>query len=136
MQEVIKNISPNSQTPKDWVINTLSTISIDELAYSGFSEYETYGNYIAYKYPHSIQSRIIHSMRNGTVYYGFLPDKYILFFLLNSQYTTVTFEKEKYKSSKIVKRHLYLKIYSLCNRYYTKKNQILWQKAVRMGNFL
>ena len=63
MNELIEKIAmePNG----NWVMNCLRAIRPEDLPYSGFSEYETYGHYMAANYPASFRVRELKYLRSG-----------------------------------------------------------------------
>lgn len=92
MQILIQNISANAQPNTSWIEHIISSIDNKDLGKSGFSEYETYGNFIALKFRNSFSLRKIKSTRYGTIFFGSKPDKYAIFSLMRSGYAFATFE--------------------------------------------
>jgi hypothetical protein len=122
MQELIGKVSERSLGGETWVETILNGIEDQELQKSGFSEYETYGNYIAAHYRESFDCRALKSTRFGATLYGMNPNKYDLFSLMRSGYEFVTFEGWYPRSRRqIFKNKLHSGIYywvcSLINLY-------------------
>ena len=91
MQELLNEISKaevkgNSAIEK---IIFAASMSSNEL---GFSEFETYGTYVHFKYPDFYQIQNIKSYRNAARYVGPNPNKYDLA-LLSRFFDTASFEK-------------------------------------------
>jgi hypothetical protein len=126
MQELIGKVSEQSAGRGSWVETILNRIEDQELQKSGFSEYETYGNYIAALYRKSFDCRVLKSTRSGATLYGMNPDKYDLFRLMQSGYEFVTFEgwyprsKRQIFKNKLHSRVHYL-VCSLTNRCGTQR---------------
>lgn len=89
MKELISNFTTRDTS---WVELILNSIDNQDLRRSGFSEYETYGNFIALNYKNSFNCRPIKSTRNGAKYYGKNPNKYDIFSLMQACYMFATFE--------------------------------------------
>lgn len=71
MKEMIMDINNNRKLKgKNWIEKIMYAISFDDLNYSGFSEFETYGNYLINKYPYKYQERTLKTLRNGMSRYG------------------------------------------------------------------
>ncbi|MBW4645209.1 MAG: hypothetical protein KME23_19820 [Goleter apudmare HA4340-LM2] len=85
---LLTNTPPNTS----WVEYILNSIDDKDLGGSGFSEYETYGNFVALKFRDSFLCRSVNSTRHGTKFVGPLPDKYAIFMLMRFGYTFATFE--------------------------------------------
>ncbi len=92
MQALIENISANAQPNTSWIEHIINSIDNKDLGKSGFSEYETYGNFIAFKFRKSFSFRKIKSTRYGTSFFGSKPNKYAIFNLMISDYAFATFE--------------------------------------------
>jgi len=74
MKEMVKDISA-SQVTMPWPKIILENISNVDLIGSGFSEYETYGTYLASKYPDSFVMRKLFTLRTGSKLLGHNPTK-------------------------------------------------------------
>lgn len=89
MKEIIFKL--NRDEAKDWFWNILDSISDENIVNSGFSEYETYGNYVVKYYPELFHFRNLETFRYGGKYCGMNPSKFDLL-LLSFVYTSVSFE--------------------------------------------
>lgn len=92
MKHLISRIEQRSPDSALWAKTILDAISSEDLPQSGFSEYETYGNFIAQNYKESFRCRPIKSTRNGAKIYGRIPNRYDLFSLMQAGYAFATFE--------------------------------------------
>ena len=72
------------------IINTIRMIDIPS---NGFSEYETYGNYVAQKHPESYSIRRLKTLREGDIFLGEYRDDIFLEWAANS-YDTICFENK------------------------------------------
>lgn len=117
MQELIEKVSEQSVEGRSWVETILNGIEDQELQKSGFSEYETYGNYIAAHHRKSFDCRTLKSTRFGATLYGMNPDKCNLFSLMRAGYEFVTFEGWYPRSKRqILKNKLYSRVhYLICS---------------------
>ena len=107
MKELITTISNQPPSNQLWVWKIMNAIDQAHLSHSGFSEYETYGNFVSLHYPESITCRPLHSWRFGSMNFGLSPNKYDLF-SLSLRYSYVSFETWTYgKSHRIVAQKLY-----------------------------
>lgn len=71
MKELIRAISNNRNLyGNNWVEKILYAIPQQELSFSGFSEFETYGNYLINKYPNMYKERPLKALRYGMGRYG------------------------------------------------------------------
>lgn len=89
----IEKQNPNSL----WPFSILESIQTKDLTKSGFSEYETYGNYCLAKAPHLINERncsnqILKNYRHGTQLFGKKPSTKDLFLLAQTDFHYITFE--------------------------------------------
>lgn len=96
MQSLISDIE--KQNPNSfWPFSILKSIDEKDLTKSGFSEYETYGNYCLAKAPHLINKRTqsdqtLKNYRHGTQLFGKKPSTKDLFLLTQTDFHYVTFE--------------------------------------------
>lgn len=122
MIELINIIAQKSSSP--WFLNIMDCIEPKALPYSGFSEFETYGTYVQYKYPGHYSYRDVSALRNGRRFFSRIPSDDVLDWLGN-YYSTISFEKwdenrlkgrfAEYKFvRKLVPANFYIK---LCNKY-------------------
>ncbi|MCY7275379.1 MAG: hypothetical protein LH702_16995 [Phormidesmis sp. CAN_BIN44] len=100
MKELIENLKKNAPNRASWVEFILHSIEDEDLSKSGFSEYETYGNFVTLNYKDSYICRPIKSTRNGTMLYGINPSKCDIFSLMHSGYLLATFENYHSRSKK------------------------------------
>jgi hypothetical protein len=103
MKELIKVFEIRASNEMSWVELILNSIEDQYLKASGFSEFETYGNFIAVNYKNSFKCRSLKSTRRGGVYYGLNPSKHNIFCLMLAGYTFVTFENWHSKLNKPVR---------------------------------
>ena len=101
MKSLINNLTINAPPNTSWIEFILNSIDVKDLLKSGFSEYETYGNFIALKFSDSFSCRKIKSTRNASMLYGKKPDRYTFFRLMRSGYTYATFESWQDNPSKL-----------------------------------
>lgn len=92
MKHLIASIEQRSPGNAIWVKIILDAIDNKDLQQSGFSEYETYGNFIAHNYRDSFRCRPVKSTRNGAKIYGHVPSRYDIFSLMQAGYGFATFE--------------------------------------------
>jgi len=78
----------------NWVWTILDAVSDRELERSGFSEYETYGNFMSHHYPEKVQYRTVPHFRDGARYFGHHPTQWDLQ-RLAKKYHYVTFESSR-----------------------------------------
>lgn len=90
MQNLIEYIQEHFPNKKSWVFSIMDLIAVSELN-GGFSEYETYGNFIHTNFPKSYKLRPIKSLRHGTKYCGLSPNKFDIY-SLSKKYIIVSFE--------------------------------------------
>ena len=107
MKKLIATISDQPPSKQLWVWKIMNAIDQAHLSYAGFSEYETYGNFVSMHYPESITCRPLPSWRFGSTDFGLSPNKYDLF-SLSRRYSYVSFETWTYgKFHRIVTQKLY-----------------------------
>jgi hypothetical protein len=84
-----------------WVEYVLNSVADKDINASGFSEYETYGNFVCLNYPGHLQQRSLKSTRFGTLFYGPNPTQQDLFCLKLANYVFATFEAKQMTSKYI-----------------------------------
>ena len=96
--EIMKNLiskidNNNNISGNTWYEKIINCIDVNELANSGFSEFETYGTFVKEYYHKFYDIRLWKSLRNGNKYYNpkFLSDKDIL--NISKNYDAISFEK-------------------------------------------
>ncbi len=92
MQSLIDLFKKKSPNDTSWVQYILDSMEYDHILGSGFSEFETYGNFITKNYKDSYVCRAIKSTRNGTQHYGKNINKFDIFGLMQRGYFFSTFE--------------------------------------------
>lgn len=101
MKEMIDEIESNDQLfGKYFYEKILNAITEKDLSRSGFSEFETYGNYLYTRHPELFQYRPLKTQRHGMFYYGKIPD---VDELKNSLYDTVSFEEYDTRKERILR---------------------------------
>jgi hypothetical protein len=103
MKELINIFNKNAPANIHWVEFILNSINDQNLEKSGFSEFETYGNFITKYHKESYKCRSIKSLRHGTMHYGKNLRKYDVFGLIRSKYMFVTFENWHSENKNIIK---------------------------------
>lgn len=73
MREMIMDIQNNSNEHKDFWKVIIDSIDNRDINNSGFSEYETYGNYCICVYPQQYQLRRLKTCRHGMLFFGKNP---------------------------------------------------------------
>lgn len=92
----------------------LDGISTEDLQYSAFSEFETYGNYLMTNYPSKVECRQLKSTRKGSVYFGMKPSINDLGYMSAKAYDYVSFELwKRTKKRKRVLWWFYVKMFAL-----------------------
>lgn len=89
MLELIKKISLNNNINLFW-INILLSVKRDDLKYSGFSEFETYGTYVLNYYNEIYSKKKIFSYRRGK---ALLNNSLLEINKIPKKYQTISFEK-------------------------------------------
>ena len=90
VQELIDKISKKNSSKIWWEI-ILDAVELKHLNNSGFSEYESYGNYIISTNPKSIITRNLPKYRSGMQLLGEKPSTFLLR-LLSFKYYYISFE--------------------------------------------
>ena len=96
MRKMLFDLNKNAGD-RSWPYYILENISKKDLPFSGFSEYETYGNFLNSISPESIKLRttqldLLNTYRNGSMMFGTLPNTKDLKFLEALGLHYVTFE--------------------------------------------
>ena len=74
VKEIIEKIQNNpSLTGNSWWKKILYTIELEDVIHSGFSEFETYGNYLFTLYPELGKVRKLRTLRQGAYFLGSTP---------------------------------------------------------------
>lgn len=102
MKEMIHQIEKNKELDgKFFYEKILSAVRDIDLCGSGFSEFETYGNFVVAKYPHFYKFRKVKSLRSGDKYLGATPTRNVLEWAKES-YPIITLENRDKESSKSI----------------------------------
>ncbi len=125
MKELLNNLIAQTPDKISWVEFILNAIDEQHLTHSGFSEFETYGNFIATKYKDSFKLRPLKSIRGANIY-GAVPNKYDVFSLMLSNYVFATFETWHIPSKKrVIANKIKSSIfYKFCNLTYLYRTKI------------
>ncbi|QUO20804.1 hypothetical protein KFE18_09195 [Clostridiaceae bacterium Marseille-Q4143] len=93
MKEMLENLMQQPQLSGDsfWK-RILSAVSDDNLPGSGFSEFETYGNYVMKYHPGMYALRTLRGLRKGAEFFGTIPTEKQLLWAAKS-YDTIAFER-------------------------------------------
>lgn len=93
MKEMLEDImnQPELRGRTFWE-RILDAVSDENLSGSGFSEFETYGNYVMTYYPDLYHFRTLRGMRKGAEYFGMNPNREELLWAAQS-YDTIAFER-------------------------------------------
>jgi len=91
MRELLTTLEAAS-AGRGWVAHILGAIDDAQLPHAGFSEFETYGNFMVARHPERIRSRVLKSTRHGTRYYGNRPGVAVLCRLMSGGYAFASFE--------------------------------------------
>lgn len=105
MKELLEQFNTSAPKNSSWCQYILTQIPVDDLNASGFSEYETYGNFTVARHPTYLKSRILHSTRNAVNYYGLTPSTSDIYSLMQQQYDFVTFETWQPTSKRRIYRY-------------------------------
>ena len=93
MRELLQTIESRAPRAKNWVYAILDQITAEHLKSSGFSEFETYGNFLQVHHPESYGCRPLNSLRSGATLFGMSPNKWDIYYLLKQRYCFVSFER-------------------------------------------
>lgn len=91
MKELIAAIEEHATGNRHWVWKILDAIETKHLSGAGFSEYETYGNFINSVHPGAFALRPLKTVRYGARKFGPVPNKYDLY-RLSLSYSYASFE--------------------------------------------
>ena len=99
MKETITEIEKNEELDGNFFWEKiLNAVDKDELIRSGFSEFETYGNYIFTRYPDKVKTRKLRTMREALVLLGGNPSSEQLNWA-SVDYDVVSVESIHYKKT-------------------------------------
>jgi len=97
MKELIRDIERNNQLQGTLFFEKiLCAINKDDIKYAGFSEFETYGNYVLNRYPDAYAIRNLRAYRQGAmaVDYSQIDDNVLNW--IAKDYDTISFEEHGY----------------------------------------
>lgn len=103
MQELLDNMTARAPAGTPLVEAVLDAVPRDHLGAAGFSEYETYGNFVAHRHPDSFIWRPLKATRRSAKLYGMRPNACILYRLMGAGYVYATFESWQRRSSPRIK---------------------------------
>ena len=90
VREMIDEIQMTDPS-QPWFLNIIDAIDDEDLPFSGFSEFETYGTYVVNKHPGCYNLRTFDSIRNGKKLFGELPSEEVCKWL-SGDFSTISFE--------------------------------------------
>ncbi|MEI3192245.1 MAG: glycosyltransferase [Lachnospiraceae bacterium] len=113
MKEMLENLMQQPQLSGDsfWK-RILSAVSDDNLPGSGFSEFETYGNYVMKYHPGMYALRILRGLRKGAGFSGDSTEKQLLW--AAKSYDTIAFKALEPSSENIredLQKYSYTKMF-------------------------
>lgn len=79
MKELITAIEEHTSTEQNWVWKIMNAVDKKYLSGSGFSEYETYGNFVETVHPGTFALRPLKTTRYASKKFGPVPSKYDLY---------------------------------------------------------
>ncbi len=91
MKELIAAIEEHSSLKSHWVWNIMNAVQPEHLSGAGFSEYETYGNFVNTIHPETFVLRPLKTIRYGARRFGPIPNRYDLY-RLSLSYSYASFE--------------------------------------------
>lgn len=125
MREIIQKInSLENIEGKAWYEKIIRSINVDDIAFSGFSEFETYGTYTINSYPDMYEYRDWYSERYGYLLFNIKDININIIKWMGKEYDALSFEKFakrntlikkilKYRLSRIINFKIYIKILRL-----------------------
>lgn len=91
MRALIDATNAHVQSDQPWVWKIMDSIKPNDLGNKGFSEFETYGNFVLNRHPESFALRPLRYLRFGAGKFGMRPSKFDLYYLSLS-YAYASFE--------------------------------------------
>lgn len=91
MRELISVIEDRSKPRQPWVWSIMNAVEPTHLSGAGFSEYETYGNFVSTVHPGAFAVRPMKTLRYGARKFGPAPNRYDLY-RLSLFYAYASFE--------------------------------------------
>jgi len=92
MRALLAEIDARPPAGRAWPLKVMDAIDPGDLCLSGFSEYETYGNWVAARHPGHFVVRPLRTRRDGSKRFGMSPSRYDLH-RLSLTYSYVSFEE-------------------------------------------
>lgn len=93
MMELIQKIEKNDEIAGTaFYEKIINCIAVEEIPFSGFSEFETYGTYTCTYYPEKYSFHTLKACRHGKIILGDMRDEKTLKWVSNS-FDTISFEK-------------------------------------------
>ena len=93
MQELLELVESRAREAKNWVYAILDRITVENLQHSGFSEFETYGNFLQARHPESFRPRPLRSTRDAAALFGMSPNRCDVYYLMKRGYCFASFER-------------------------------------------
>mgnify|MGYP001767213401 CR=1 FL=1 len=79
MQELLDAIADHTTSQSHWVWKVMASIDPQHLSGAGFSEFETYGNFVNTVHPGAFALRPLKTIRYGARKFGPIPNRYDLY---------------------------------------------------------
>lgn len=116
MLELIDALEKRAPATMSWVRYLIHSMGKQTFSYLGFSEFETYGNFVAYHHKNIYKPRPLKTARAGAEFFGMNPNKYDYFRLMRNGYTLISFEfRHRSSGFKIIKEKIKsIVYYSAC----------------------
>lgn len=112
MLELIDALEKRAPENMSWVRYLIHSIGKQTFSYLGFSEFETYGNFVAYHHKNTYKPRLLKTARAGAEFFGMNPNKYDYFRLMRNGYTLISFEfRHSTSGFKIIKEKIKSRVY-------------------------
>ena len=97
MKELIRDIEVNDQLQGIYFFEKiLHAIHLDDIKYAGFSEFETYGNYVLNFYPNAYAIRNLRAYRQGAMVIDYSQIDNDVLNWIAKDYDTLSFEEHGY----------------------------------------
>ncbi len=112
MREMLSEIENTPELiGENFAERIINAINVNDLTGSGFSEFETYGNYVMTRYPEAYALRKWHSLRSGMKLYSEIDERNEKW--LAKYYDAVSIEKwqRDSKLAKLIQAPLFQKIF-------------------------
>lgn len=134
MKELIERIEQNySSSTKKFFEIILETINKEDICKGGFSEFETYGNYITQKYPDDVVLRKLRTFRQGSDILGANPSPNLIDWA-SKDFDIVSFENYEIVGKRVKMFRLFASIPFVQNCFRFKTIAKLYQKITKLSN--